>query len=53
MQSLPQEFLALCRQLGDAQQRCSAAMQAQARQIEALMKGVEKTTTNTVRKIET
>lgn len=36
MVSLPQEFLALCRQLGDAQQRCSAAMQAQARQIEAL-----------------
>lgn len=36
MVSLPQEFLALCRQLGDAQQRCSTAMQAQARQIEAL-----------------
>ena len=36
MVTLPQEFLALCRQLGDAQQRCSAAMQAQARQIEAL-----------------
>ena len=36
MVSLPQEFLALCRQLGDAQQRCSAAMQAQAQQIEAL-----------------
>ncbi|MCZ8220479.1 MAG: DUF2325 domain-containing protein [Acidovorax sp.] len=36
MVSLSQEFLALCRQLGDAQQRCSAAMQAQARQIEAL-----------------
>lgn len=36
MHSLPQEFLALCRQLGDAQQRCSAAMQAQAQQIEAL-----------------
>ena len=36
MVSLPQEFLALCRQLGDAQQRCSTAMQAQARQIDAL-----------------
>ncbi len=36
MVSLPQEFLALCRQLGGAQQRCSDAMQAQARQIEAL-----------------
>jgi len=36
MHSLPQEFLALCRQLGDAQQRCSAAMVAQAQQIEAL-----------------
>jgi len=36
MVTLPQEFLALCRQLGDAQQRCSTAMQAQARQIEAL-----------------
>jgi hypothetical protein len=36
MHSLPQEFLALCRQLGDAQQRCSAAMAAQAAEIEAL-----------------
>ncbi|MFN3436315.1 MAG: DUF2325 domain-containing protein [Acidovorax sp.] len=36
MHSLPQEFLALCRQLGDAQQRCSAAMAAQAAEINAL-----------------
>ena len=36
MHSLPQEFLALCRQLGDAQQRCSAAIAAQAAQIDAL-----------------
>lgn len=36
MHSLPQEFLALCRQLGDAQQRCSAAIATQAAQIDAL-----------------
>lgn len=36
MHTLPQEFLALCRQLGDAQQRCSATMAAQAAEIEAL-----------------
>lgn len=36
MHSLPQEFLALCRQLGDAQQRCSAAIASQAAQIDAL-----------------
>ena len=36
MHSLPQEFLALCRQLGDAQQRCSAAIAAQAAEIDAL-----------------
>ena len=36
MHSLPQEFLAECRQLGEAQQRCSAALATQARQIEAL-----------------
>ena len=36
MQSLPQEFLALCRQLGDAQKRCSTIVSAQAAQIEAL-----------------
>ena len=30
MHSLSQEFLALCRQLGEAQTRCSAAMAAQA-----------------------
>ncbi|KQO19115.1 DUF2325 domain-containing protein [Acidovorax sp. Leaf78] len=36
MHSLPQEFLALCRQLGDAQQRCSAAIAMQAAQIDAL-----------------
>lgn len=36
MQSLPQEFLALCRQLGDAQKRCSATVSAQAAQIVAL-----------------
>ena len=40
MQSLPQEFLALCRQLGDAQKRCSTAMAAQAAQIEALQRQV-------------
>ena len=36
MHTLPQEFLALCRQLGDAQERCSATMAAQAAEIEAL-----------------
>lgn len=36
MHPLPQEFLALCRQLGDAQKRCSATMAQQAAQIEAL-----------------
>lgn len=36
MHSLPQEFLALCRQLGEAQKRCSAAMAAQAAQVDAL-----------------
>ncbi|MBU0890555.1 MAG: DUF2325 domain-containing protein [Gammaproteobacteria bacterium] len=36
MHSLPQEFLALCRQLGAAQQRCSVAMAAQATEIDAL-----------------
>ncbi len=36
MHSLPEEFLALCRQLGAAQQRCSATMAAQAAEIEAL-----------------
>ena len=36
MHSLPQEFLALCRQLGDVQKRCSATVAAQAAQIEAL-----------------
>lgn len=36
MHSLPQEFLALCRQLGEAQQRCSAAMATQAAEIIAL-----------------
>ena len=36
MHSLPQEFLVLCRQLGDAQKRCSATVAAQAKQIEAL-----------------
>ncbi|MDP3229401.1 MAG: DUF2325 domain-containing protein [Acidovorax sp.] len=36
MHSLPQEFLVLCRQLGDAQQRCSAAIAAQAAEIDAL-----------------
>ncbi|MCE1191603.1 MAG: DUF2325 domain-containing protein [Acidovorax sp.] len=36
MQSLPQEFLVLCRQLGDVQKRCSATVAAQAAQIEAL-----------------
>lgn len=36
MDPLPQEFLALCRQLGDVQKRCSATVAAQAAQIEAL-----------------
>ncbi|KQB57133.1 MULTISPECIES: DUF2325 domain-containing protein [Acidovorax] len=36
MHSLPQEFLALCRQLGDVQKRCSATVAAQAAQIDAL-----------------
>jgi len=36
MQSLPDEFLVLSRQLGQAQQRCSAALAAQAAQIESL-----------------
>ena len=36
MHSLPQEFLALCRHLGDVQKRCSATVAAQAAQIEAL-----------------
>ncbi len=36
MHSLPQEFLALCRQLGEVQKRCSATVAAQAAQIEAL-----------------
>lgn len=40
MHSLPQEFLALCRQLGDAQQRCSAAIAAQAAEIGALQSEV-------------
>lgn len=36
MFSSPQEFVLVCRQLGQAQQRCSAALGAQAAQIEAL-----------------
>src|SRR4051794_12880683 len=36
MHSYPQEFVLVCRQLGEAQQRCSAALAAQAAQIEAL-----------------
>lgn len=36
MHSLPQEFLVLCRQLGEAQQRCSTALAAQAAEIHAL-----------------
>ena len=36
MHSLPQEFLALCRHLGDVQKRCSATVAAQAAQIDAL-----------------
>lgn len=36
MSSFPQEFLVLCRQLGEAQQRCSAALAAQAAEIQAL-----------------
>jgi len=40
MQSLPQEFLVLCRQLGEAQQRCSAALASQAAEIQALQSQV-------------
>lgn len=36
MFSYPQEFVLVCRQLGEAQQRCSAALAAQAAQIESL-----------------
>lgn len=36
MSSFPQEFLVLCRQLGEAQRRCSAALTAQAAEIQAL-----------------
>lgn len=36
MDSLPQEFVALCRQWGEAQQRCSKLVAAQAAQLEAL-----------------
>ncbi|PIF26503.1 uncharacterized protein DUF2325 [Acidovorax sp. 56] len=40
MHSLSQEFLALCRQLGEAQTRCSAAMAAQAAELERLQRDV-------------
>lgn len=36
MDSLPQEFMVLCRQWGEAQQRCSKLVAAQAAQLEAL-----------------
>ena len=36
MQSLPAEFVVLCRQLGEVQNRCSTIMAEQAAQIEAL-----------------
>ncbi|MBL7090737.1 DUF2325 domain-containing protein [Acidovorax sp.] len=36
MSSFPQEFLVLCRRLGEAQRRCSAALTAQAAEIQAL-----------------
>ena len=36
MSSFPQEFLVLCRQWGEAQRRCSAALTAQAAEIQAL-----------------
>ena len=36
MDSLPQEFVALCRQWAEAQQRCSKLVAAQAAQLEAL-----------------
>ena len=36
MSSYPQEFLVLCRQWGEAQRRCSAALTAQAAEIQAL-----------------
>ena len=37
MDSLSQEFMALCRQWGEAQQRCSKLVAAQAVQLEALL----------------
>lgn len=40
MHSLPQEFLVLCRQLGEAQQRCSAALAAQAAEVAALQREI-------------
>lgn len=40
MQSLPDEFLVLSRQLGRAQQRCSDVLAAQAAQVEALQADV-------------
>ncbi len=40
MHSLSQEFLALCRQLGEAQTRCSTAMAAQAAELERLQREV-------------
>ncbi|MDD2180493.1 DUF2325 domain-containing protein [Acidovorax sp. D2M1] len=36
MSSFPQEFLVLCRQLGEVQRRCSATLAAQAAEIQAL-----------------
>ena len=36
MHSYPQEFVLVCRQLGEAQQRCSATLAAQAARIDAL-----------------
>lgn len=36
MSSFPQEFLVLCRQWGEAQRRCSAALTAQAAEIQTL-----------------
>ena len=40
MHTLPQEFLALCRQLGEAQTRCSEVVAAQAAELERLQREV-------------
>ncbi len=40
MHTLPQEFLALCRQLGEAQARCSEMVAEQAAELERLQREV-------------